>query len=505
VDRFVSFIDAGYVYAAGGELVHGTTNRTLLDLDVSALLDVLDRAMRELLPPGVDFLRHYWYDAAIGGVPQAGHLRIADIPGVKVRLGRLTLNGQKGVDSLLVRDMMRLASEHAVCTAFLLSGDEDLRQGVLEAQDSGVKVILIGIQPTKGQNQAETLVREADGRRILTADEVRPLFALRSEPLRDTMHALTPSLDAFEEGRRFGRLWADESDPADVAAVNDGGETTRPTDGRLIRALLTAADLPFGTRLDYGVLTEGRRGFRRGVEEAWAEREGVVPPFGSGDAAPTPVLPQAEPPKAAPPAEPIETPDIVQIAEAIAAGADLELNDAALPSAPTAPQAASEVPSPGAEFARQWAASANARERELVYSQQPVLPQPVDTDLLKHLLARQGLSLGSPVDPEVRKQARRDFFNELAHIAASAPESPAAAEADVPSPYDAGLEFGKQWRSSVPDTECWTVSNLVRNRLGLPPELDRQLLNAGSALFGYPLSQGIRFELRRGFGDAVWD
>ena len=45
----------------------------------------------------------------------------------------------------------------------MLSGDEDIREGVAEAQDQGISVVLLGISPLPGQyNQARSLVQEAD-------------------------------------------------------------------------------------------------------------------------------------------------------------------------------------------------------------------------------------------------------------------------------------------------------------------------------------------------------
>ena len=44
----------------------------------------------------------------------------------------------KGVDSLIVTDMITLARNGAMSDAVLLSGDEDLRVGVQQAQEFGV-------------------------------------------------------------------------------------------------------------------------------------------------------------------------------------------------------------------------------------------------------------------------------------------------------------------------------------------------------------------------------
>jgi uncharacterized LabA/DUF88 family protein len=56
--------------------------------------------------------------------------------------------------------------------ALLLSGDDDLRPAVEEAQALGVRVHLLGIAPAR-ENQAAALVQAADTTRELTDGEVR--------------------------------------------------------------------------------------------------------------------------------------------------------------------------------------------------------------------------------------------------------------------------------------------------------------------------------------------
>ena len=48
-----------------------------------------------------------------------------------------------------------------MCDAILLSGDEDLRVGVQQAQEFGVRVHLLGITPCRG-SQSQFLMQEAD-------------------------------------------------------------------------------------------------------------------------------------------------------------------------------------------------------------------------------------------------------------------------------------------------------------------------------------------------------
>jgi NYN domain len=68
---------------------------------------------------------------------------------------------QKGVDSLIVTDLIDLARNRAISDAVLLSGDEDVRVGVHIAQSYGVRVHLLGISPSRG-SQSQLLLQEAD-------------------------------------------------------------------------------------------------------------------------------------------------------------------------------------------------------------------------------------------------------------------------------------------------------------------------------------------------------
>lgn len=182
MDRFAIFVDAGYLYAAGGQLCHGTSSRNATEVDVGPLIVALRGRTEEI--SNIEYLRTYWYDGASEGIPTAAQNAVANLRGVKLRLGRMDMQGrQKGVDSLIVRDLMRLADEHAIATAFVVSGDEDIRQGVIEAQDYGIKVILLAIKPIEN-NVSRTLLREADD--ILTLDEtvLSPFFKVAT-PVED--------------------------------------------------------------------------------------------------------------------------------------------------------------------------------------------------------------------------------------------------------------------------------------------------------------------------------
>ena len=218
MDRFAIFVDAGYLYAEGGKLSHDTADRLQLELNFSATVSALADIARK--HSGVHYLRTYWYDAATDARPTPSHIAVASIPGVKLRLGRLTAGRQKGVDSRIVRDLIVLARDRAITTAYVLSGDEDIREGVAEAQDCGVLVVLAGITPLPGQhNQARSLVQEADDLLILKREQVSQWIKLR--PDRSHARTIAPSTvstDLELLGRQFGETWA-ESNPDRVSRV----------------------------------------------------------------------------------------------------------------------------------------------------------------------------------------------------------------------------------------------------------------------------------------------
>ncbi|MGH8887424.1 MAG: NYN domain-containing protein [Egibacteraceae bacterium] len=175
MDRCAILVDVGHLLAEGGKLCCGTKKRLGIECDYPSLIIMLVNYAEGHCDLPV--LRTYWYDGARDGVPTADHLRIARLAGVKLRLGRLSGGRQKGVDALIYRDLMTLARERAIATAYLLGGDEDLREGVAAAQDMGVRVVVLGIETESKANQADTLVREADEHYVFQRDELQAFFS----------------------------------------------------------------------------------------------------------------------------------------------------------------------------------------------------------------------------------------------------------------------------------------------------------------------------------------
>lgn len=163
MDRFALFVDAGYFFAGGSEAAFGVVlpRRELRLRDPKAAVEELHR-QAGVLCGGVQLLRMYWYDAMPGPTMSLEQSELALQPGLKLRLGVLNNVGQqKGVDSLIVTDLIDLARNRAITDAVVLSGDEDIRVGVQLAQSYGLKVHLWGAGDT-AHNVSNALRMESD-------------------------------------------------------------------------------------------------------------------------------------------------------------------------------------------------------------------------------------------------------------------------------------------------------------------------------------------------------
>src|SRR5436305_8243206 len=176
--RYAVMVDVGYIYAAAGELLFGTSSRRDFRVDAVPLIQVVTKHADEVIRG--ELLRVYWYDAARDRVPTIDQRVIAQMPWVKLRLGNLNARGQqKGVDAQIRADMEALARHRAITDSVLIAGDEDMVPAVEAAQAYGVRVHLWGTEPPYGTNQAERLVWESDTVEVLDAAFVKPYFTLQ--------------------------------------------------------------------------------------------------------------------------------------------------------------------------------------------------------------------------------------------------------------------------------------------------------------------------------------
>lgn len=281
MDRAAVFVDAGYLFAQGSISLAGEKlprGRLVLNHE-EALQALADFSLRV---SGVPLLRVYWYDGtSIGPTPQ--HITLAYLSNVKVRLGFVNSVGeQKGVDSLIVTDMISLARNHAMTDAVLLSGDEDLRVGVQQAQELGVRVHLLGIHPSRG-SQSIFLLQEADTTHEWGAEEVgrflscRPLVAPRGtfsvEPTEVEGAAPQSTADSVGPLEQVAIQLALEIPPAEVESLVQSIRETRQIPTEIDGRLLSKGGAALRLRLDTSQKQQIREAFLSACESRLADSD----------------------------------------------------------------------------------------------------------------------------------------------------------------------------------------------------------------------------------------
>jgi len=190
--RNAIFVDAGYVFGQGGvSLVGAAVPRPQLQLNEAEIINQLKSIA---VAGGMPLLRIYWYDGARTGMTLE-QSTLADMADVKVRLGSINSVGQqKGVDSLLVTDLIDLARNQAIADAYIVTGDGDMRIAVQIAQSFGVRVHLINLEPA-GVSLNPQLRQEAD-----TVHEIAKADVGKFLQLRVPQAAVLSSVSASVQG-----------------------------------------------------------------------------------------------------------------------------------------------------------------------------------------------------------------------------------------------------------------------------------------------------------------
>jgi len=246
VDRCAVFVDAGWFLSEAAQALTGRGIRSDVTGNYRELVPALAQLASE--HTRLPLLRIYWYDAAPDGVPGSGHIEIASLANVKLRLGRISHHEQKGVDALLILDLTTLARERAIASALVVSGDEDIREGIAVAQSLGVRVTLGAVALPEGRpSLATTLVHEADDQLLvdvgflrrylsphLTEEVMAPLGIAMPEPVGSQTAAgpprplaavpaaapvPTPPATPREFGYRFGEMHADQLTSDELRAL----------------------------------------------------------------------------------------------------------------------------------------------------------------------------------------------------------------------------------------------------------------------------------------------
>ena len=243
MERVAVFVDAGYLFAQGFVELCGMKlkRRGEIRLTDHKAVAVKLKAFAEDVSK-LPLLRIYWYDGTSQG-PTSEHIALAWQADIKVRLGFVNSRGeQKGVDSLIVTDMITLARNGAMAECVLLGGDEDLRVGVQQAQEYGVRVHLLGIKPARG-SQSIFLLQEADVTHEWEAADLDFLQCnpsqVRREPSTDAVAAFLVVPDEVpDQLKQIAQQVANEVPQTELAALVDSiratGQRPREFDGKLL-------------------------------------------------------------------------------------------------------------------------------------------------------------------------------------------------------------------------------------------------------------------------------
>ena len=175
MDRCALFVDAGYVLGDGALAVHGTRNRESVSWDYAGVLQVFKNVARDRT--GLPLLRCYWYEATVEGRRSSEHETLAELPGVKLRLGKMKPGRREGVEGEIHRDLTTLARNRAISDALVVSAEEDLAQVIADVQDLGLRVILVHIAAA-GCTAAAALRQECDDIVEISEAHLRPSVEL---------------------------------------------------------------------------------------------------------------------------------------------------------------------------------------------------------------------------------------------------------------------------------------------------------------------------------------
>lgn len=272
MDRVAVFVDAGYLFAQGSVAISGQKEpRESIILDATAAVTNL-KELAGSRAPSCELLRIYWYDGArFGSGLTTDHATLAHLDDVKLRLGFVNNHGQqKGVDSLIVTDLIELARLKSITDAILLSGDEDVRVGVQIAQNYGVRVHLIGIHPSRG-SQSRQLQQEADTTIELDAKGIQRFLSISAQTFGPPRPVVAPSSSSVSLQSALEPLTSTVANfvqglnPHELDGVQTYWKTNRGVPPDLDRKLLPICGQAVERRLDPHELKFVRSEFQKRV------------------------------------------------------------------------------------------------------------------------------------------------------------------------------------------------------------------------------------------------
>ena len=171
---------------------------------------------------------------------------------VKLRLGSINSGGeQKEVDSLLITDLIDLARNQSICDATLITGDSDVRVAMQIAQTFGVRVHLIGLEPSR-VSQSTLLRQEADTVHEIPKAEICKFLTLKPVTARVNPVITGPGLSVLVAMAAQTAVLNNPSLPSPLtlqqvlktAIERTVAQATEEDLARLSAALVTSTNIP---------------------------------------------------------------------------------------------------------------------------------------------------------------------------------------------------------------------------------------------------------------------
>lgn len=248
--RIAVFVDAGYFWVQVCQLLSGSyASRSQVSLDYASLHKHLLAEISNQLPDG-DLLRVYWYDGPGTSGKTAEHHSIDHLDDFKLRLG--TRNGvgqQKGVDGLIIADLISLTQQKSITHATLVTGDADITPGVIAAQSMGLRVHLLSLGAAAATSPV--LSAEVDLKRAWGIAEVQKFASLAAGAILATNAAALPLVTA----------------PSFIAIAQQAVQELKTSPHSAALAGLTKSVSTLPKEIDGYLLSVGRTAFARTLDE----------------------------------------------------------------------------------------------------------------------------------------------------------------------------------------------------------------------------------------------
>ncbi|MCW2914931.1 MAG: hypothetical protein JWN52_2999 [Actinomycetia bacterium] len=394
MDRCVLFVDAGYLLADGAMAVHGTRHRETVSWDFGGLLQLLGNLARERT--SMPLLRCYWYEATVEGRRAPEHEALADLPGLKLRLGRVRPGRREGVDTEIHRDLMTLARNGAVADAIVVSGDEDLAQVISDAQDLGVRVTVVHVAVDGNWTISRVLRQECDDLIEIGSSHLRPYVNLlggmngMSGMNANGMNGMDTSSSPLSNGHA--------TSSGNSMASLQNGSLSSPPPGSPISGQLPQLSAPMSTPSMNSSLNSSMtsgNGSQNSSMGIGGPTYSAPPPMSS---APSYLMPPSSPPQQQP------------LSQQGPYTAPQQMTPAPVQQpTPTLSDAVKAAHKEGQDFGESVARDAPALWLEAVLARKPRMP----SDLEARLLQGSSLPIDFLLHDEVRHALRRGFWDAL--------------------------------------------------------------------------------------------